>query len=379
MAVRLLHRLSGGVPRLINTLCERSLLAIFSRGRQRVGVTLVWQAAREVKGRTRRSVVWSWSLLTLLLAAIGAAIYLQWPSADPQTGESGAQAAFEADLSLVAPESPPPSLIVPEMLAPPFGMAVDEPVPPPTPEPMTGAQTELAASTLRESPAAAQTDAQAQTAAEPAEYFDPARLFQQPAQYKRMYQLLFALWGVSDPPQSPLVSCVQVPVNGLRCFRGQGEWGRIEALNRPLLLRLVKDKEVRLLLLKLKQDELLVVDDGNGESLMLVSQLKPYWQGEYVMMWRPPAGVSLIGDGSRGQAVTWLRRRLQHFDQQPLPTLATPDLFDEPLKQRLQAFQRANGLLDDGMAGQQTLIYLNNLQLAPGTPCLQTDKSIREG
>ncbi len=368
MAVRLLHRLSRGVPRLINTICERSLLAIFSLGKQRVGMTLVWQAAREVKGRKRVSPVWRWSLLTLLLAAIGAVVYLQWPVATQDVSESGAQAAFETDPDMNAVEQSPPPVLTPEMLAPPFGPATDEAADIPAPTPVPETETALAAKTDVETPAA-----------ESVEYLDLERLFQEPQSYSRMFQLLFALWGEINPPESPFATCIQVPVNGLRCFRDRDDWQRIEALNRPLLLRLVKDKQMRLLLLKLKQDELLVVDNGDGEVLLQATEMQPYWDGEYVMMWRPPDGVALIGDGSRGQAVTWLRRRLQQFDQQPLPSLASPDRFDESLKQRLQVFQRANGLLDDGMAGQQTLIYLNNLELAPDTPRLQAEKGNREG
>ncbi|MCW4251143.1 MAG: peptidoglycan-binding protein [Candidatus Thiodiazotropha taylori] len=46
------------------------------------------------------------------------------------------------------------------------------------------------------------------------------------------------------------------------------------------------------------------------------------------------------------------------------------DRFDTALKSRLEAFQRLNGLDADGVAGQQTQVYLNNLQLPSGTPTL---------
>ncbi|MEG7521487.1 MAG: AAA family ATPase [Chromatiales bacterium] len=49
-ALRLVYYLSRGVPRIINTLCERTLLAIFATGAKRAGSRLVWRAAREVKG-----------------------------------------------------------------------------------------------------------------------------------------------------------------------------------------------------------------------------------------------------------------------------------------------------------------------------------------
>ncbi|MES9858816.1 MAG: AAA family ATPase [Sedimenticola sp.] len=44
----LVHHLTHGVPRLINALCERALLGLFVTGEQRIGMKLMWKAAREV-------------------------------------------------------------------------------------------------------------------------------------------------------------------------------------------------------------------------------------------------------------------------------------------------------------------------------------------
>jgi murein L,D-transpeptidase YcbB/YkuD len=78
----------------------------------------------------------------------------------------------------------------------------------------------------------------------------------------------------------------------------------------------------------------------------------------------------LIGDGSTGEAVTWLRDRLQLADGEPTRAKPGLDEFDENLKVRLQAFQQTKGLITDGMAGQRTLVYLNNLSLPAETPTL---------
>jgi len=47
-AVRLVHRLSGGVPRLINMIAHRALLAAFAADRRRVGAPSVLRAYREI-------------------------------------------------------------------------------------------------------------------------------------------------------------------------------------------------------------------------------------------------------------------------------------------------------------------------------------------
>jgi len=66
-AVRRLHALSGGVPRLLNVLGERALLAGYVHGRNRVDVGLVNQAAAEVLPKESASGgawrILGWSLL----------------------------------------------------------------------------------------------------------------------------------------------------------------------------------------------------------------------------------------------------------------------------------------------------------------------------
>ncbi|MBF0285006.1 MAG: AAA family ATPase, partial [Magnetococcales bacterium] len=51
-AVRLVHLLSGGVPREINKLCDRSLLGAWALKQERVGPWIVQQAAREMQDRS---------------------------------------------------------------------------------------------------------------------------------------------------------------------------------------------------------------------------------------------------------------------------------------------------------------------------------------
>jgi general secretion pathway protein A len=50
-ALREVHRLSHGIPRVINVICDRALLGAFTQEDHRVGARLVRQAASEVYGR----------------------------------------------------------------------------------------------------------------------------------------------------------------------------------------------------------------------------------------------------------------------------------------------------------------------------------------
>lgn len=367
-AMRLIHRFSGGVPRRINTICERALLAIFSRGKEHASPALVWQAAKEVKGHHPVRHRWRWLAAGLLATAVGLTAYLMpelpattdaTESALPDRAPPASPAAPTVKSEMAAIETPKPVDEPVVNLEP--AAAVDPPAPMAKPDEQT--------------PASATDESVMETAADiphdPA--FSLARLFDNPQQQVEPFSRLFALWGESFSEESPLTPCMQAPGRGLRCLKEKADWGRLQALNRPLLFRLVRDKQSRFLLLKRIDGERLVVESEDGEIELSLADLMPYWQGEFVMLWRPHGGAALIGEGSAGEPVTWLRQRMQQVDGEPMGTVAGVDRFDAALKVRLQAFQRGRWLLDDGIAGQQTLVYLNNLALPPGTPTLRPD------
>ncbi len=54
LAVREIHRHSRGIPRLINLLCDRALLAGYAAGTHEIGLGLVTQVEREISGRPAR-------------------------------------------------------------------------------------------------------------------------------------------------------------------------------------------------------------------------------------------------------------------------------------------------------------------------------------
>jgi len=73
-ALREVHRLSGGIPRVINVCCDRALLGAYTRETRKLNAKLVRRAAGEVYGR-RFAPAWiGWAAAAL--AAIGAATVL---------------------------------------------------------------------------------------------------------------------------------------------------------------------------------------------------------------------------------------------------------------------------------------------------------------
>jgi general secretion pathway protein A len=108
-AIAAFHRASGGVPRLINLLCDRALLAGYARGTRTLDADVVRVAAREVSGRppaavTRQGVYALGGGLALAAAAAAALLY---PSAASAPLPEPATAAAAAPSTLAAaPASP---------------------------------------------------------------------------------------------------------------------------------------------------------------------------------------------------------------------------------------------------------------------------------
>jgi general secretion pathway protein A len=73
-----LYRLSGGIPRLINLLCDRALLGAYVQGQARVDKTTLTKAAREVFGKSKVQVKhrkrFRWALASLVFMVCVAAL-----------------------------------------------------------------------------------------------------------------------------------------------------------------------------------------------------------------------------------------------------------------------------------------------------------------
>jgi len=89
-ALRRLQRISGGIPRLVNVICDRALLGAYTQELRQVDAALVKRAAHEVLGEStaaRRS--WRPALVAALAvlaaSAAGAALWSWAPPASPPT------------------------------------------------------------------------------------------------------------------------------------------------------------------------------------------------------------------------------------------------------------------------------------------------------
>jgi general secretion pathway protein A len=334
-ALREIHRLSGGIPRVINVICDRALLGAFTQEDHRAGGTLVRQAASEVYGRPVPAPWLKWTTAAAVAAAVALVGVAAWMYA-------GSRSETRAEAATAKP-----------------GTASADPAVPPA----------VAAA----APAAARPAAGDPEASDPVADVPLDQLLVRHGNdttTEAALGKLFALWGaLYDPAKGR--GCDQATRQGLECLFQKGSWAQLRALNRPAVLTLTDDlgRNHQVVLTGL-DDEHARIDLGGEQREVSISAVSRYWFGDFLLLWRPPlAVVKALAPGMRGDDVRWLRDGLRAA--QGLPA-APPgnDVYDDELVQLVQEFQRQHRLAVDGIAGVQTQIALDTALNATGSPTI---------
>ncbi|KHT65501.1 general secretion pathway protein GspA [Photobacterium gaetbulicola] len=184
-------------------------------------------------------------------------------------------------------------------------------------------------------------------------------------------QTLYSLWGYST--QLNQANCESGRRVQLSCFSGSGSLEQLALINRPAIVALTEPGGeayfATLYAIGQEQVELLLAGQRFAVSRKWLSQR---WRGEYTLLWRPPLGDnSAIRYGQQGPRVQWLDRQLsQLLGVMP----ENQDTFEQALLNKLRRFQRAQDLSVDGIAGPRTLMVIDSALNLPG-PTLQPEKS----
>ena len=322
-ALREVHRLSHGIPRVINVICDRALLGAFTQEDHRVGATLIRQAASEVYGRPIPAPWLKWATAGALTAALVFVSLGLW-----------ALFADRADLTAAVPS--------------PEATAAADPLPAtPDPSPAPAALPE-AAVPLEQLLVRHGNDTTTEAA----------------------LGKLFGLWGITyDPARGR--GCDQAVTQGLECLFQKGSWAQLRTLNRPAILTLTDDVgRMHQVVLTALDDEYATFELGNETRDVSITVASRYWFGDFLLLWRPPMAVArVLTPGSRGADVRWLRESLRAAQGLP-PAPAGNDLYDDDLARLVQDFQRQHRLTVDGVAGVQTQIVLDTVLSATGSPTI---------
>ncbi|MFO1407569.1 MAG: AAA family ATPase [Steroidobacteraceae bacterium] len=323
-ALRELQRLSNGVPRVINVVCDRALLGAFTREDHRVGASLIRLAAGEVYGRPVPAPWLKWATAAALAAAlalVGVGAWTFWSSRPASDGSAVAATAAPPGAASATRSSTPAAAPAPAA---------------PAPVPFDALLATHAADTTTE-----------------------AALAQ-----------LFTVWGATyDPTRGR--GCEQALAQGLECLFQKGSWAQLRTLDRPAILTLTDQAGAahQVLLTSLNADAATFQLGGESRTVP-IAEASQYWFGDFLLLWRPPTrNTKSLGPGMRGADVRWLRDSLRAANGLP----AAPggvDVYDAELAREVQEFQRQHRLAVDGVAGVQTLIVLDTATRATGSPTL---------
>jgi general secretion pathway protein A len=186
------------------------------------------------------------------------------------------------------------------------------------------------------------------------------------------YAAVTARWGHTYERRPGEQPCEAVRRRGLECLARRGTWNVVRRFDLPVVLEIVPASGRRRFLGVTAIDESrATVHAGSRRELVSVQQIEREWDGSLVVLWRPPRiGMGSIGRTAREADVAWLHQQLGALEGQPVAPLASARAYDESLAARVTAFQRAHGLLDDGIAGEETLAKLTAM-LDPAAPALR--------
>jgi general secretion pathway protein A len=355
-ALSVIHRTSGGVPRLINVLCDRALLAAYAEKAHQVGRPLASRVAREIwpQQRTaergvRRA---GWAVLAAGLALAGFAAGLRWGGHARlfRGGDSPAAPAARA-----APEGAPASAVA---AAPPIAPA-EAPVAERPP------QREVAALRSPAGPAPRVLDAllplRTQEAANAAVLTATLDAWQMPSRGPTNLTLPELLGALATNDMLTL----RVP---------EGSVAGLRRINLPAILQLgAREGEVRAVLVRRIDGEAAYLRGViPGETVRsTLDEIEARWTGDAYAVWRDYAGLPrIVYAGDAGPHVEWLQRALArtgHYFGDPHGS------FDTGTLAAVRAFQISSRIAADGRVGPMTKIRIYQALAEHVIPVLLAD------
>ncbi|QIB66737.1 ExeA family protein [Kineobactrum salinum] len=293
--VRGVHRVTRGIPRLINVLCDRILLGCYGRNRQRADQTMLKLAAREVMGEELAGRSHSrWLAVAGGAAVVSLLLGLGW--------------------WLLRPQSAPPASPV-----------------------ATAEATQVA---------------QVENTATGTDW-----LLTTGGALQQLWQLQIGEEAAATMPAGLCGGEIHFPLSCLR--EQAQTWQELVELERPLLLELVTPARSAAAAVFLGvEDDNALLWAGEAPARVALTELAPLWRGGYRLLWRPPAGFDgPLALGDSGPAVAAVAAMFARIDGQQQPLAS--DTYNNALATRVRLFQRRQQLQADGIVGVQTLLRLN--------------------
>ena len=303
--IKKIQRFSGGIPRLINVICERCLIGAYASDKIRVNNTIFDIARKEVIGgltqtqqhRFRQyAVVASFILAIILIAGSFLSTHYSAKSINKQATSSASVQTSRA------------------------------------------ASSASQAAISHSSSSAASIQIRNNKAAE---------------------DILFTYLGF--PLAANTRPCGKNSGSILQCEKvSRHTWSEVAAINRPAILMLATPEKFStyVVLIGINQDNALILNEQAQRVVLPLEKIGYAWTGDIMYLWNKHADFTenlTLGDSSN--TIQWLAQEFAKMDKQAEPLSDT--LFNLALHERIKLFQRSKGLQPDGIINQATLMKFN--------------------
>jgi general secretion pathway protein A len=306
--ISVLFRLTGGVPRLINLVCQHSLLATYSTGSKVVSPKLVKEAAVEILGSRNTADDSKKSFIILIGLLVLIAVLM-------------------------------------------IGLVNQTKV---TPEPSV----DMEPSTDKQLPAAIKPPVNTEPSINETAIDVPASPFSS----------LLKIWSVdSGAIYSEEEFSAQATDNRLRAEKiTAAKISDLERINRPGIVWIKpsfdsSQRGLKSYLLTALDKTAVRLEDTDGSIVVPIERFLAGWSGRYLYLWQPPQSFNTLTVGDRNApAVSWLQDQLVIIDQNS-ERIITGGRYTAAIAQKVTSFQSQQGLTADGVVGRETVMRLNQL------------------
>jgi len=333
-AIRAMHRLSGGVPRVLNLLAERSLLGAYATNKKQVSVSVVKAASEEVFGARTTTTASDFKKRSLIAASLLAVCVV-------------GLGAF-----LLAGQKP--VLLESALVSTPVNTDHGEGSEPPSAEQVVTILTEQTLDIEKDH--LIDIDGQANSQME-----------------LNAYEQLLDVWGISASVASQTSLCSAADQSGLSCQQDSAlQLPELFEINRPGLVRIAPSNESQhLYMLSELNDSELLLSNSQGIRRLPPDEFERQWDGEFIYLWPTPAGYKgLVAPGTENpELVSWVQQQLVDI-LDGYEYIYNGGVYSPLIADSVAEFQTSQGLKADGLLGPRTLLRL--MEQTQGLPALGT-------
>ena len=354
-----LYRLSKGIPRLLNVLCDRSLLGTYVQNKTIVDTKTLSTAAKEVFGELKhvqnKSKLGNALRIAAITAVTAITITLIVIRLNDKSVETPASKVINVNSNITEEKTTEQAIVAKDTS-------------PKEPEEFQAIsnQLETQATTLKSSIELAPVTSTSEAISDPLKEFIHTAIDKNK---EVAFSTLLMRWQ-PDYENETNISVCNDPAHGLSCFNHRGNLNSLRKHNRPVVLKLYNDDgKIAYLVLNNLNKNKATLNTGQNTFEIDSRLIEKYWYGEFSLLWQaPPFYQQTILPGSNGEVVQWLGQQLNRlYDHSGAPTIY--DTYSEELVALLKRFQKSKGLIPDGIAGPLTLIHLNT-EIGQPTPLL---------